>query len=176
MGTFCLAMDNYFTLPKVIEALRKVGIGIVGTTMYQSKKWPPNELKAVSKESAKFNHFYWTVDEYCTLLGSRMNNGKIFCCSIIHRVGNKTKRMRKRRRKTQNNRMYADKILGESGAIKICIYTLIDDKNYWMGGVDVADQRISYYHPSKLVCKRTWIHISMQLLSIIRKNVYLVPC
>ena len=55
--------------------------------------------------------------------------------------------------------------------------TLIDDYNYWMGGVDVANQRISYYHPSKLVCKRSLIvSIFMQLLSIIRNNVYLVLC
>ena len=31
MGTFCLTMDNYFTLSKVIAALRKMGIGILGT-------------------------------------------------------------------------------------------------------------------------------------------------
>ena len=27
---------------------------------------------------------------------------------------------------------------------------VIDDYSYWMGGVDIADQRISYYHSSKL--------------------------
>ena len=174
MGTFCLAMDNYFTLPKVIAALREMGVGIVGTARYRSKAWPPNELKAISKESAKFNQFYWTIDEYGTLLARWMDNGMVFCCSTIHRAGNKIKRMRKRPRKTQNNRMHVDKICGENGAVEIYIPTLIDDYNYWMGDVDVADQRISYYHPSKLVCKRTWIPIFMQLLSIIRNNAYLV--
>ena len=43
-----------------------------------------------------------------------------------------------------------------------------------MGGVDVADQRISYYHPSKVVCQRNWIPIFIQLLSIVRNNAYIV--
>ena len=43
-----------------------------------------------------------------------------------------------------------------------------------MGGVDVADQRISYYHPSKLVCLRNWIPIFIQLLSIIRNNAFII--
>ena len=174
MGTFCLAMDNYFTLPKVIAALREMGIGIVGTARYRGKVWPPNELKSVNKESAKFNQFYWTVDEYGTLLARWMDNGMVFCCSTMHKAGNTIKRMRKRPRKTQNNRNHVDRIWGENGAVEIYIPTLIDDYNYWMGGVDVADQRISYYHPSQLVCKRTWIPIFMQLLSIIRNNAYLV--
>ena len=42
MGTFYLAMYNYLTLPKVIVALREMGIGIVGTAMYQSKAWHPD--------------------------------------------------------------------------------------------------------------------------------------
>ena len=88
----------------------------------------------------------------------------------------KIKRTRKRPRKTQNNRMHVDKIWGENGVVEIYIPTLIDDYNYWMGGVDVADQRISYYHPSKLICKRTWIPLFVQLLSIIRNNAYLLHC
>jgi len=30
---------------------------------------------------------------------------------------------------------------------------LIDDYNHWMGGVDVVDQQVSYYHPN-LCCRR----------------------
>ena len=31
---FIVAMDNYFTLPQVISALRKKGIGVVGTSRF----------------------------------------------------------------------------------------------------------------------------------------------
>ena len=41
MDKFCLAMDNYFTLPKVLKALREAGIGIVGTARFRGHGWPP---------------------------------------------------------------------------------------------------------------------------------------
>ena len=34
MTKFCLAMDNYFTLPKVIAKLREKGVGVVGTAQF----------------------------------------------------------------------------------------------------------------------------------------------
>ena len=43
---FGIAMDNYFTRPKVIFELRKLNIGIVGTAQYQ-RDWPPEVLKKV---------------------------------------------------------------------------------------------------------------------------------
>ena len=127
---FCLAMDNYFTLPKVIVTLRDMGIGNVGTVRYHGS-WPPKELINVSKESAKFNEFYWTI--------GLMDNDMVFCVSTMHNVGNRVKRMRKRPRKTVNNKNHIDKIWGEKGATDIYIPSLIDNYNYWMGGEDVAD-------------------------------------
>eukprot|EP00957_Ditylum_brightwellii_P068215 5178419-Ditylum_brightwellii.AAC.2 len=43
-----------------------------------------------------------------------------------------------------------------------------------MGGVNVSNQHISYYHPSNIVCQYTWIPIFIQLLSIIQNNAHLV--
>ena len=34
---FCLAMDNYFTIPKVIKRLREIGVGVVGTSKFKQK-------------------------------------------------------------------------------------------------------------------------------------------
>lgn len=58
MGTFCLAMDNYFTLPKVIATLCEKGIEVVGTARYRSKNWPPTELKTIKKECAQFINLF----------------------------------------------------------------------------------------------------------------------
>eukprot|EP00957_Ditylum_brightwellii_P036448 2760332-Ditylum_brightwellii.AAC.1 len=44
MDKFCLAMDNYFTLPDVISSLRKKDIGVVGTARMR-KGWPPAALQ-----------------------------------------------------------------------------------------------------------------------------------
>ena len=111
-----------------------------------------------------------------TMCARWMDNGLVFCVSTLHKVGNEIKRKRKRPRVTQNNRNHVKEIWGDKGATDIKIPTLIDDYNHWMGGVDVADQRISYYHPSKLVCYRNWIPIFIQLLSIIRNNAYIIHC
>ena len=42
-----------------------------------------------------------------------------------------------------------------------------------MGGVDIVDQRIAYYHPN-LRCRRNWIPLFIQLLSMIRNNSFVV--
>ena len=54
---FVIAMDNYFTRPKVIAALRDLGIGIVGTAKYQ-QGCPPVCLKQVKDTTADFNDFF----------------------------------------------------------------------------------------------------------------------
>ena len=163
-------------LTKVIHPLRQAGIGIVGTARFRGKSWPPRELRALTKEKANFNDFFYTVDEFGTMCARWMDNGLVFCVSTLHKIGNEIKRKRKRPRVTQNNRNHVKEIWGDKGATDIKIPTLIDDYNHWMGGVDVADQQISYYHPSKLVCYRNWIPIFIQLLSIIRNNAYIVHC
>ena len=57
MGKFCLAMDNYFMLPKVVKHLKDIGVGIVGTSKFRNG-WPPKSLRAVTNESASFNDFF----------------------------------------------------------------------------------------------------------------------
>ena len=85
-------MDNYFTFPKVIYALRQAGIGIVRTARFRRKSWPPKELRALTKEKANFNDFYYTVDEFGTMCARWMDNGLVFCVSTLHKIGNEIKR------------------------------------------------------------------------------------
>ena len=74
---------------------------------------------------------------------------------------------------TNNNKGHVQKVWGDEGKAEIFIPKLIDDYNHWMGGVDVADQRIAYYN-SDLRCQRNWIPMFLQVLSIIRTNSYIV--
>ena len=78
MDKFCVAMDNYFTLPHIIAALREINVGVVGTARYLSGSWPPKILKDMSKEKATFNEFYYTVDDMKTLVARWMDNGMVF--------------------------------------------------------------------------------------------------
>ena len=80
MKYFCLAMDNYFTLPKVVAALREKNIGVVGTSRFR-KNWPHEDLRNAPKESADFNDFYYCVDEHGTLTVMWMDNGVFFFVS-----------------------------------------------------------------------------------------------
>ena len=73
-----------------------------------------------------------------------MDNGIVFCVSMIHRVGYTINRLRKKPQITKNNHAHINKVCGDKGAVPIHITKLIDDYNYWMGGVDVSDQRIAY--------------------------------
>ena len=158
-GKYVIAMDNYFTLPKVIKELRDRSIGVVGTARFK-QLWPSKELKRVPVDEARFNDFYWTVDEYGTLLGRWMDNNFVFCVSTVHRIGKVIERIRRKPRMTAINKSHVEQVWGSLGKIAIYIPQLIDDYNHWMGGgVDLADQRIAYYQPD-LRCRRNWIPIN----------------
>ena len=167
---FIIAMDNYFTRPKVIAALSELDIGVVGTSRF-TKSWPPTSLKQI--KDAHFNEFFFTTDEHGTLVARWMDNGMVFCVSTVHRVGQTIKRCRRKPRVTPKNKAHVDKVWGDKGKMDIEIPRLIDDYNHWMGGVDLSDQHISYYHPN-LRCRRNWIPMFIQMMSIIRSNAYIV--
>ena len=172
MDRFCLALDNYFTLPKVIKKLRDKGIGIVGTARAR-RGWPPTLLNNIQQNTAEFNDFYHMVDDYGTLVAKWMDNGLVLCVSTLHRVGESICRKRKRPRVTVKNKNHVSKVWKDSSTAEIYIPQMIDDYNHWMGGVDLSDQRIAYYHPN-LRCVRNWIPMFIQLMSIIRNNCYIV--
>ena len=171
-NTFIVAMDNYFTLPSVMSKLREMGIGCVGTSRFR-RNWPSPALTKISQEQANFNDFFWMIDEHNTLVGRWLDNGLVFVVSTVHKIGNYITRTRKRPRKTPKNERHVDIVWGKNGSAKINIPTLIDDYNHWMGGVDLADQRIAYYHPNTRAL-RTWVPMFMQILSLVRNNSYLV--
>lgn len=172
MDKFCLGIDNYFSVPKVIKKLRDMGVGIVGTARFRSG-WPPEILRKVDQTKCEFNDFHYMLDEQGTLVARWMDNGLVFCVSTLHKVGETILRKRRRPRVTGKNKNHVKAVWGDDGVKAIHIPTLIDDYNHWMGGVDVADQRIAYYQPD-LRCHRTWLPMFLQIMSIIRSNAFIV--
>ena len=106
---FVIAMDNYFTLPKIIKKLRDEKIDVVGTSRFK-QNWPPKELKAVDDKIALFNSFYWMVDDFGTLVGRWIDNGIVFLVLTIHRVNKSVKRVRRKPQKTPRNARHVDNI------------------------------------------------------------------
>ena len=60
-------MDNYFTLPKVINCLKELGVGVVGTARFK-KNWPPKHLGDIDQRDANFNNFFGVLMTMVTLL------------------------------------------------------------------------------------------------------------
>ena len=83
---FVIAMDNYFTLPIVMKKLRQRGIGVVGTARGRIG-WPHPLLAGLDSNSSKFNHYYWYVDEFGTLIAKWKDNALVFLVSTVHNVG-----------------------------------------------------------------------------------------
>eukprot|EP00957_Ditylum_brightwellii_P053667 4066425-Ditylum_brightwellii.AAC.1 len=62
IGKFCLAMDNYFTLPQVVKHLKDNDIGIVGTTRMR-KRWPPPAWQKIQQKDCNFNEIRYLIDD-----------------------------------------------------------------------------------------------------------------
>jgi hypothetical protein len=120
-----------------------------------------------------FNECYYTIDNNGILLTRWMDNNLVFMVSTCHQIGTNRLVNRKKTRLNQVNKKHVDKVWGNNGSQMIHILSMVDDYNHWMGGVDLADQRIANYHPD-IRCHRTWIPIFLQGLSIIRNNMFLV--
>ena len=43
-------MDNYFTFPRVIAALREKQNGVVGTARFRGRNCPPRKLREIKKK------------------------------------------------------------------------------------------------------------------------------
>ena len=110
-----VAMGNYFTLKKVIHRLCDNGIGVVGTSRFRRGGWPPAELKdGITAESSQYNDFYWMIDSGKTLIARWKDNGMVFVVSTIHKIGKIIKRLRKRPRKSTENKKNVEKIWGDN--------------------------------------------------------------
>ena len=63
MYSFCVAMDNYFTLTKVISVLREKNIGVVRISRFR-RNLASEELQKNQPEKVDFNNFYYCVDKH----------------------------------------------------------------------------------------------------------------
>ena len=124
MDKFCLAMDNYFTVPTAIKKLRDENIGVVGTARFK-RNWPPKELKDVNVENCNFNDFYYTYDDHGSLVARWMDNNMVFLVSTVHRVGQMVQRVCRRPRLTPTNKRHVRQVWGKMGKVSI-FYSYLD--------------------------------------------------
>ena len=94
MHSFCLAMNNYFTLPKVIVVLQEKNIGVVLTSRFRIN-CPSKDLRKIQQEKVDFNDFFYCIDRDRTLIARWVENGIVFCVWTIHMVDKSIQRTRK---------------------------------------------------------------------------------
>jgi hypothetical protein len=164
---YIIAMDNFFTTPKVIESLREQRVGVVGTAR-RRRGWNPFDDVRDEKE---FNSLYLINDRRNFLIARWIDNSEVLMVSTVHTGELVVDSHRKRPRETQYNRDHVRALFGNDGEKTIEIPKIIDDYNNWMGGVDLANQLISQYKP-QFRCRRTWVPLFLQAQDIVRMNSY----
>ena len=105
-----------------------------------------------------------------------MDNGPVTMMTTIHgMVGEEWEIMRERRRPrdTSANAVKVRAVFGNSPRKEFEILKVVDDYNFNMGGVDIANQLRSYYSTQQIV-RRNWMPIFFWILDTTIINSYLI--
>eukprot|EP00957_Ditylum_brightwellii_P202782 15331798-Ditylum_brightwellii.AAC.1 len=71
---------------------------------------------------------------------------------MVHKVGKMVERARRRPRIMVLNQKHVKDVWGDAGSKEGNVPRIIEDYNHCIGGVDISDQRIAYYHPNVCCC------------------------
>ena len=173
---FILYCDNYFSNIPLFKALREYSIAACGTARPNSSKYP---------RTLKFNkhtsHLPWN-----TLSGIVLNDvlaivwqdkNVVRFLTTYHECTGEDKnfavRSRRRPRITPNNRDLVLAGWGDQSIKEMRIPLLSVNYNDYMGGVDIADRRRSYYSTQLRVC-RNWLPLFFWLLDTAVINSFLL--
>ena len=201
---FIIAMDNYFTLPRVCKMLRDYTIGVVGTGRFRSG-WPGKHVTEIDASQVTFNELFWSVDEFGTMLLRWMDNGLVFMVTTVHTIMDIAFCSRKKPRVTDLNKRHVDKVWGKFGTYFIISFMLTIFYAYnhilthlllsillsrtgkvciWIPqAIDDYNHWMCgvdlcdqkvAYYHPDLRCYRNWIPMFLQLLSLIRVNCYII--
>ena len=80
-----IAIDNYFTLSKVMEMLQEFIIGVIGNVRFLPW-WPGKNVKEIDDTQINFNELFWSVDSFGTIILKCMDNGLVFLVATLHNV------------------------------------------------------------------------------------------
>ena len=167
---FIVYLDNYFTSIALFKLLRDLGYGACGTTRpNNSKDEMPKLLKDLKEHYGKL--LPWNTIAAIPVRNDRVlalawqDNNVVLALSTVHTVHSLSDYVERERRcpsKTSTNAPVVRKAFGNEAVKKMPIPRFIDDYNYHMGGVDIANQyRQSYETHQKAwrnwICVFTWI-------------------
>ena len=112
------------------------------------------------------------MDDEGTKVFRWVDNNIVTFVSTIHDIEASVEANRKRPRMTATNKKHVAEVWGDKHVKKIEIPQFINDYNFWMGGVDRADQLIAAYS-MKNRCRRTWMPFLLYIINIVRVNSFI---
>ena len=167
-----LILDNYFTNVPLFERLLLLGIGAAGTTRVDAAGFPQS-LKIDKAEARKVLAWGFVtgavVQNTCCLVWQ--DNSSVLFMTTYHDIRETVERMRRRPKKSSTNGTIVRSLFGEEARKLLPIPTFIDDYNYHMGAVDIADQLRSYYCTQQ-TARRNWYPLFYWLLDTTIVNAY----
>ena len=82
---FVIAMENYFTFPKVLAMLKEFMIGVVGTVRFCPGLSGQN-IKEIDDTQINFNELFCSVDSFETLVIKLLDYVLVFLVTIFHNM------------------------------------------------------------------------------------------
>ncbi len=143
---YSIYMDNYFTSVPLFQLLRERGYGACGTTRPKSAKFASQlkELRQHYSKALPWGSLYAVVVDDVLCLAWQDNN-LVLALSTIHSPTDFIERERKRPGEKSTNAEIVRKVFDGVPKKKLTIPSFIDDYNYNMGGVDIAEQHRAAY-------------------------------
>ena len=82
---FLIAMDNNFTLKKLLTVLQEFVLGVVGTARF-CPGWPGQNCKEIENSQTNCNEIVWSVGSFGTLLLRWMGNELVLLVTTVHNM------------------------------------------------------------------------------------------
>jgi Transposase IS4 len=165
---FVIYMDNYFTSIPLFSILRKENIGAAGTTRPSGIDFPALLIVLRQKWSTKLDWGTTYADEVNGVLciGWQDNNFVLGLSTVhtVHEASSWVTTNRHRPATTSTNASTTQKVFRELAYMLLEILTWVDDYNYNMNSVDLANQLRQPYDTQKIVY-RTWIPLFYWILN-----------
>lgn len=174
---YTVYMDNLFSSPKLFRLLREKDIAAVGTVRSNATGFP----KVLALRGKKNIRLDWNslgaevCEDGSVLALTWVDNGPVQMLTTAHLVGpgHTVERLRRRPRLTSTNGSRVRAVFGSATTKRLHIPKVVDDYNFNMGGVDIADQLRSVY-TSHLQSRRTWMPLFFWLLDTSVTNSYIL--
>ena len=163
MKGHCLFIDNFYTSPQLLSDLLAVRVYYTGTVRPNRKNFPREVIPSnTNLPSGSFRFATTKVFESKEIVAMWWRNRRdVLALSTMHNTSITT--VMKRPKDVCDKR-------------PLPCPSIIDDYNLYMGGVDLADQNLSYYSMTTRKTLKWWKKVFWRLVNICITNSRIISC